>query len=221
MDTRVYDFKGEVYDSINAMCRAYGITPSTYRKRVMRGATMEEALTKSIQKHDGSPILCQRESTNSKMENYCSNWESDEERALREKRKERELAKQRAYNQTRRQLNSEYQKKYREAHKQEIREYHKKRYRETKQSQMGMSEKRTMNQLQAWLKIKEIIDSQFDADKEAFNKKNFEQILICFADINLQNMISCSYFLWKRANNYFDELQRLNVVDILFEDYES
>lgn len=45
------DHTGKQYESIKAMCDAYGIYTSLFYKRLSRGYTLEEALTKPVRKH--------------------------------------------------------------------------------------------------------------------------------------------------------------------------
>ena len=45
------DHTGKQYESTKAMCNAYGIYPATFCKRMSRGATLEEALTKPVRKY--------------------------------------------------------------------------------------------------------------------------------------------------------------------------
>lgn len=42
----VKDHKGKEYPSQAAMCKAYGISPSTFRSRISKGVSVEEALKK-------------------------------------------------------------------------------------------------------------------------------------------------------------------------------
>ena len=48
--TEVVDFKGKVFPSKAAMCRAYGISVSTYTNRRKAGWTQEKALTTPARK---------------------------------------------------------------------------------------------------------------------------------------------------------------------------
>lgn len=45
------DHTGKQYESTKAMCDAYGIYPATFCKRMSRGSTIEEALTKPVRKY--------------------------------------------------------------------------------------------------------------------------------------------------------------------------
>lgn len=45
------DHTGKQYESIKAMCDAYGVYPATFCKRMSRGYTLEEALTKPVRKY--------------------------------------------------------------------------------------------------------------------------------------------------------------------------
>lgn len=45
---RSEDHLGNVFESVKEMCEHYGITPTTYCKRIERGYTVEQALTKPV-----------------------------------------------------------------------------------------------------------------------------------------------------------------------------
>ena len=55
------DHLGNVYDSIGKMCMQYGVSVSTYKRRIFKGYSIESSLTgKGIQKNsNANPIQCQ------------------------------------------------------------------------------------------------------------------------------------------------------------------
>lgn len=48
MNTTVFDFKGNQYASQKEMCKSYGISPETYRFRIKKGMSQQQALTTNI-----------------------------------------------------------------------------------------------------------------------------------------------------------------------------
>lgn len=125
----------------------------------------------------------------------------------------------------------EYSKMYREKNRDKILEYQRE-YREKnrdilaeksakKRAEKRLEEKvkRETDMLNEWYKLRSAIDSNFDnLNLEEFERLNFEDMLIAIDDIQLENFVAKSPFLWQRGNEYLKQKKQEIVFQKFFAD---
>ena len=56
MSKECYDHLGNVFKSVNDMCKNYGINTRTFRSRIIAGLSVRDALTLKVKSKDHHPI---------------------------------------------------------------------------------------------------------------------------------------------------------------------
>lgn len=175
----VRDHEGRVFRSIVEMCEFYNIGYRVFLRRIERGHSIEEALTMPVLERPKHALLSEEE--------YA--------REYRERNRDKIQA---------------YQKEYREKNRDILAEKSAQRRAqkrlESKDKKMVKREENKMDMLTAWYKLRSAINSNFDnLNAEEFERLNFEDMLIAIEDIQLENLVAKTPFLWQRGNEYLKQ----------------
>lgn len=193
MSRAVKDFEGREFRSVAEMCEFHNMGYRTYLRRIERGWSEVDALTKPVEKHPKWAKLSEKEQGKLYRENHKA-----ESKAYREKPENKAKAKA-------------YQVKYREQKRKEKAESRKKKCQNETQEE-------TMNPLSAWYEIMSAINTKFQTlNVQEFERLSFEDLLISIGDIKLEYAVAKSPFLWQRANEYFKQKKRESVLETFFE----